>query len=67
MVESARLNSRITPDVRAHLERGAETHIVRLSLQDQYAFVDAILQPPDPTPALYRAFRRHRELIQPTD
>jgi uncharacterized protein (DUF1778 family) len=41
-----------------------ETQIIRLSLEDQRAFADAILNPPEPTPALRRAFRRHRELIQ---
>jgi uncharacterized protein (DUF1778 family) len=41
-----------------------QTQIIRLSLEDQRAFVKAILDPPDPTPALRRAFRRHRELIK---
>ena len=40
-----------------------ETQIVRLSVEDQRAFAEAILNPPAPTPALRRAFRRHRELI----
>jgi uncharacterized protein (DUF1778 family) len=40
-----------------------ETQIVRLSVEDQRAFAEAILNPPEPTPALRRAFRRHRELI----
>ncbi len=41
-----------------------ETQMIRLSVEDQRAFVEAILNPPEPTPALRRAFRRHRELIQ---
>lgn len=41
-----------------------ETQIVRLSVEDQRAFAEAILNPPEPTPALRRAFRRHRELIK---
>ncbi len=41
-----------------------ETQIIRLAVEDQRAFVEAILNPPAPTPALKRAFRRHRELIQ---
>ena len=41
-----------------------ETQVIRLSVEDQRAFVEAILNPPAPTPALRRAFRRHRELIQ---
>lgn len=41
-----------------------QTQIIRLSVADQRAFVEAILNPPDPTPALRRAFRRHRESIK---
>jgi uncharacterized protein (DUF1778 family) len=41
-----------------------ETQVIRLSVEDQRAFAEAILHPPAPTPALRRAFRRHRELIQ---
>jgi uncharacterized protein (DUF1778 family) len=41
-----------------------QTHIIRLSIEDQRAFAAAILNPPEPTPALRRAFRRHRELIK---
>jgi uncharacterized protein (DUF1778 family) len=41
-----------------------QAQLIRLSLEDQRAFVDAILDPPEPTPALKRAFQRHRELIQ---
>jgi uncharacterized protein (DUF1778 family) len=41
-----------------------ETQIIRLSVEDQRNFVEAILNPPEPTAALRRAFARHRELIQ---
>ena len=41
-----------------------ETQIIRLSVEDQRTFAEAILNPPEPTPALRRAFRRHRELIK---
>jgi uncharacterized protein (DUF1778 family) len=43
-----------------------QTHIIQLAIEDQRAFAEAILNPPEPTPALRRAFRRHRELIQET-
>ena len=43
-----------------------QAHIIRLSIEDQRAFVEAILNPSEPTPALRRALRRHRELIQET-
>jgi uncharacterized protein (DUF1778 family) len=42
-----------------------QAQVIRLSLEDQRAFVAAILDPPDPAPALRRAFARHRELIRP--
>jgi uncharacterized protein (DUF1778 family) len=41
-----------------------QTQIIRLSIEDQRAFAAAIVNPPEPTPALRRAFRRHRELIK---
>lgn len=44
----------------------APVPVVRLSIEDQRAFADAILNPPEPTPALRRAFRRHHELIKET-
>jgi uncharacterized protein (DUF1778 family) len=40
-----------------------ETQIIRLAVEDQRAFAEAILTPPEPSPALRRAFRRHRDLI----
>jgi len=44
-------------------ERIEQAQIIRLSLEDQRAFVAAILDPPEPEPALRRAFRRHGDLI----
>jgi len=41
-----------------------QAHRIRLSLEDQRAFVEALLDPPEPTPSLRSAFRRHRELIK---
>jgi uncharacterized protein (DUF1778 family) len=41
----------------------AETEIIRLSVEDQRRIAEAILNPPEPTPAMRRAFRRHRELF----
>ncbi len=41
-----------------------EAQIIRLSVEDQRAFADAILNPPSPSPALLRAAEAHRELIQ---
>jgi uncharacterized protein (DUF1778 family) len=39
------------------------TEIIRLSVEDQRRFVEAILNPPEPTPTLRRAFQRHRKLF----
>lgn len=41
-----------------------ETQIIRLSVEDQRAFADAILNPPPPSPALLRAAEAHRRLIR---
>jgi len=40
--------------------------VVRLSLADSECFAQALLSPPDPSPALERAFARRRKLLQPT-
>ena len=46
-------------------ERSIETnHMIRLSLEDQQAFADAIINPPEPTPALRQAAERHRLLVR---
>jgi uncharacterized protein (DUF1778 family) len=41
----------------------AETKIIRLSIEDQRRIAEAILNPPQPTRALRKAFKRHRELF----
>lgn len=40
-----------------------ETEIIRLSIDDQRQLAEMLLNPPEPTPALRRAFRRRRELF----
>jgi len=40
-----------------------QTEIIRLSIEDQRQIADAILNPPQPAPALKRAARRYRELF----
>lgn len=37
--------------------------IIRLSVDDQRLFADSVLNPPQPTPALRRAFEKRRELF----
>jgi uncharacterized protein (DUF1778 family) len=39
------------------------TEIIRLSVEDQRRFAELLLNPPEPTPALRRAFKRHRALF----
>lgn len=40
-----------------------QNEVLRLSAADQERFVEALLSPPKPAPALKRAFARHRKLI----
>jgi uncharacterized protein (DUF1778 family) len=39
------------------------TEIIRLSAEDQRQIAEALLNPPEPTRALKKAFRRRRELF----
>ena len=39
------------------------TEIIRLSVEDQRQIAEALLNPPEPTPALKKAFQRRRELL----
>jgi uncharacterized protein (DUF1778 family) len=41
-----------------------ETQIIRLSIEDQRALIEALLDPPEPTPALKRAAERHSRLVK---
>ena len=40
-----------------------QTEVLRLSLADQERFAQVLLSPPKATPALKRAFTRHRKLV----
>ncbi len=40
-----------------------QTEIIRLSLEDQRQIAEAILNPPQPVPALRRAAKRYRDLF----
>ncbi len=41
-----------------------QAEIVRLSLDDQECFAQALLSPPQPAPALERAFARRSKLLR---
>ena len=49
----------------AALRTIADAEIIRLSAEDQRQIAAAILNPPEPTPALRRAFQRRHELFGP--
>lgn len=53
----------VTAARQAAEQRVEQAQVMRLSLEDQRAFVEAILDPPEPSAALRRAFRRHRALV----
>lgn len=40
------------------------SEVVRLSLSDQQSFAQALLGPPEPAPALKRAFARRKKLLR---
>ncbi|MBK7301217.1 MAG: DUF1778 domain-containing protein [Moraxellaceae bacterium] len=42
----------------------AEADVMRLSLVDQECFAQALLSPPQPTPALERAFANRQKLLR---
>ena len=44
-----------------------ETQVIRLSVEDQARFVDLLLNPPTPTPALLRAAEAHKRLALGTE
>lgn len=43
-----------------------QAEVIRVSLADQIGFANAYLAPPQPSPALKRAFARKRKLIRKT-
>jgi len=45
-------------------QRIERSQVIRLSLEDQRSFVEAILNPPEPTAALRRAFERREALTK---
>jgi hypothetical protein len=53
-----------TRDDTEKAEDSASAQIIRLSVEDQRALAEAILNPPPPSPALLRAFATHRKLIE---
>ena len=42
-----------------------QTKIVRLSVEDQHRFAEALLNPPPVSPAMKRALQAHKRLVKP--
>lgn len=40
------------------------SEIIRLSIADQMLFAQALLEPPEPAPALLRAFERRKKILK---
>ena len=49
--------------LKARPGRCNETHLIRLSAEEQQRFVDLILNPPEPSSILLRAKEAHARLI----
>ena len=74
-ISTARLEARISTDLHSMLKRAAElqgrtmtdfeqAEVIRLSMADQECFAQALLSPPQPSPALKRAFDRRSKLLR---
>lgn len=64
-IEGRSMTDFVISAVQGAAQRAIEqAELVRLSLSDQERFAQAILTPPAATPALERAFERHRKLIE---
>ena len=44
-----------------------DAEVVRLSVEDSRRFAEAVLAPPEPAPALRRAFQHHRRLVSSSE
>lgn len=44
-----------------------ETGMIRLSIEDQQRFAEALINPPPLAPAMNRAIERHRRPFRPAD
>ena len=54
----------VTAAREAALRTIEQTHLIRLSVEEQRRFVDLLLNPPGPSPALLRAQEAHAKLIR---
>lgn len=64
-IQGRTLTDFVVAAVRDAAQRAIEqTEVIRLSLEDQQRFADVLLSPPEPTPALKRAIKRHDKLLR---
>jgi uncharacterized protein (DUF1778 family) len=65
-LEGRTLTDFVIASVQAEAYRVIERHqTLKLSLEDSEAFVNALLNPPEPNHALKAAAQRHKEVISP--
>ena len=56
----------VTATLREAVQRDiADMEIIRLSREASERFADALINPPDPVPAMRRAFEHRRQLVKP--
>ena len=64
-IQGRSISDFVVAAARAEAERTIETtQIIRLSVEDQRAFAEAIINPPPPNDALKRAAAAYRNLIK---
>ena len=64
-IEGRTLTDFVVTAVQEAAQRAIEqAEVVRLSLEDQQRFADALLAPPPPSAALQRAMARHDKLLR---
>ncbi|MDR0592939.1 MAG: DUF1778 domain-containing protein [Bifidobacteriaceae bacterium] len=63
-IEGRTITDFVVTAVQAAARQAIEaTDVIRLSVADQRRFAEALLDPPEPAPALERAFDRRRKLL----
>ncbi|BEV15907.1 DUF1778 domain-containing protein [Herbaspirillum sp. DW155] len=64
-IEGRTLTDFVVAAVQEAAQRAIEqAEVIRLSLEDQQRFADALLSPPPPSAALRRAMARHGKLLR---
>jgi uncharacterized protein (DUF1778 family) len=65
-VQGRSISDYVTATLREAVQRDiADMEVIRLSREASERFADALINPPDPVPALRRAFEHRRQLVKP--